>query len=492
MSTTIDADVCIIGAGIAGLFTVWSLPEGLRVVVIDKGRLGEGSSPLAQGGMAAAIAPGDTPSLHLADTIAAGADLVDEDAARLVCTEAPERVRELVDLGCLFDTNADGTLHLAREGGQAVARSVHRNDATGAEMVRALREATEGRFERLAGYALGFAVVDDVCGGVWVATENGTVLVRAPHTLLATGGAGALFASTTNPPASTGDGIGLAAHAGARLTDLEFVQFHPTALAVPESPRPLLTEALRGAGATLVDADGRRFMVDRHPDAELGPRHAVTAGILEAGEAFLDCRMIGAAALEEEFPTVVSSCKSRGFDPATQLLPVAPAAHYLIGGIAVDEGGRSTLPGLFAAGECAATGMHGANRMAGNSLSESVVFAARVAGAIVEDGDDDVRTGDSEWADPPRAATVDPALRAAIVDAVTLGAGPIRSALGAFEALEQLKALDAGGSVEAAAMITAGDLLVRSALAREETRGVHMRSDYPDTDPTLDGVHFTS
>lgn len=495
MNQTVDADICIIGAGIAGLFTVWALPEGPWIVVVDKGTLGEGSSPLAQGGMAAAIADDDSPERHLADTIAAGAGLVDEDAARLVCSEAPDRVRDLVSLGCLFDSNPDGSPHLAREGGQSVARSVHTADATGAEMVRGLREATEGRFERLAGYALGFATVEDVCRGVWVATSEGTVLVRAPHTVLATGGAGALFASTTNPPAATGDGIGLASRAGARLADLEFVQFHPTALAVSESPRPLLTEALRGAGAILVDADGARFMPARHPDAELAPRHVVTAGILEAGHAFLDCRSIPVEQLEEEFPTVVASCRSRGLDPASDLLPVAPAAHYMIGGIAVGADGQSSISGLYAAGECANTGMHGANRLAGNSLSESVVLAARVAETIAgdDDGETDNRAGDPEWEDAPLAAPVDPALRTRIIEAVTLGAGPVREASSALRALELLEALaeQAEGAVEAQAMITAGDLLVRSALAREETRGVHVRSDFPDTDPSLDGVHFT-
>lgn len=512
MPRTIDADVCIVGAGIAGLFAALSLPEDLHVVVIEKGTLGEGSSPMAQGGMAAAIGPDDDPARHLADTIRAGEGIVDEAAAAIVCEEAPARVQDLIEAGCRFDTHPDGSLHLAREGGQSIARSVHRADATGAEMVRALRLAAEPRIERFHGYALGFAMVDGTCHGVWAASEDPTgdarrkadeahihaetVLIRAPHTLLATGGAGALFASTTNAPASTGDGIAMAHRAGATLTDLEFVQFHPTALAVPEAPRPLLTEALRGAGALLVDTSGERFMVARHPDAELAPRHVVAAGIIAAGGAWLDCRPIGRAALEQEFPTVMSSCTARGFDPAVDLLPVEPAAHYLIGGIATDMDGRTSIPGLFAAGECAATGMHGANRMAGNSLAESVVFAARAARAMSEAGEAAQApdsTATPSWHDAPRAGEeVEPALRAELVATVTLGAGAIRDASSSSAAGAQMATLRerAEGSPDAAAMALTGELLIGAALLREETRGVHVRADFGDRNPELDGVHF--
>jgi L-aspartate oxidase len=496
----VDADVCIVGAGIAGLFAACSLPEGTRAVVLDKGTLGEGSSPLAQGGLAAAMGPDDSPGLHLEDTVTAGAGLVDRRAAEVLCREAPDRVRELVALGVRFDTGPDGALHLAREGGQSVARSVHTADASGGEIVRALRIAATPLVERLEAYAVRLEVAaGGGCRGVWAVERDGSwVLIRAPSTLLASGGAGALFASTTNPPAATGDALALASFAGARMADLEFVQFHPTALAVDESPRPLLTEALRGAGALLVDGDGRRFMVDVHPLAELAPRHVVTAAILRIGRAFLDCRSIDAEELERHFPTVVASCRARGFDPVVDLLPVAPAAHYLIGGVATDLSGRTSIPGLFAAGECAATGVHGANRMAGNSLSEAVVFGRRAALAIAavppHDG------GDPAWSSPPDARSGEPAVaRDDVVDTVTGGAGPIRDAAAGAAALERLEGLakeaaESGGrdGFEVAAMVRAGELLVRSALARPETRGVHIRSDHPEVDPVLDGVHLAT
>jgi L-aspartate oxidase len=504
----VEADVCIVGAGVAGLFAATTLPDGLDVVVLDQGTVGQGSSPYAQGGMAAAVGPEDSPDRHLADTLAAGAGLVDRGACQVMCREAPDRVRDLVELGCEFDRARDGSLHLAREGAQSVPRSVHRADATGAEMVRALRTAAAPRVQRVEGYAFELATVEGRCMGVWALGPDGAFLVRARATLLATGGAGALFASTTNPPASTGAAIALARMAGARLADLEFVQFHPTALAVPESPRPLVTEAIRGAGAHLLDAEGRRFMVDVHPDAELAPRHVVTAAILARGRAFLDARHLGLARLEEEFPTVLASSRERGFDPATDLLPVVPAAHYLIGGVATDLEGRTSLPGLFAAGECAATGVHGANRMAGNSLAEAVVFGRRAALAVAAD----VRAGAGEGGEArsgtgmpePDLGVERPAdpeedweeRRQAIVAAVTEGAGPIRAPGPSLAALARLDRLDPGppgddrNDLEARIMAVAGRLLVRAALARAESRGTHARSDHPDPDPILDGVHL--
>jgi L-aspartate oxidase len=490
VAETIDADVCIVGAGIAGLFAALSLPESLGVVVLDKGTLGSGSSPLAQGGLAAAMGPDDSPELHLADTVAAGAGLVDRRAAEVMCREAPDRVRDLIELGCEFDREPGGDLHRAREGGQSVARSVHRADATGAEIVRALRRAAAPKVNRVEGLARGLAVVEGRCRGVWVAGKDGLLVVRAGATLLASGGAGALFASTTNPPAATGDALALAAVAGARLADLEFVQFHPTALAVRESPQPLLTEALRGAGARLVDGDGRRFLEGVHPDAELAPRHVVTRAILEAGEAFLDATSLGEALLEEHFPTAVAACRARGFDLATEPVPVAPAAHYLIGGVATDLVGRASLPGLFAAGECAATGVHGANRMAGNSLSEAVVFGRRAALAMtlgLPGG------GDPEWKPAPDVADgSDPSdIMERVIEAVTLGAGPIRNVFSSLRALAILDELADTRDLSASASVDAGRLLVRGALARAETRGVHVRSDHPQTEPALDGIHLS-
>lgn len=506
MSQTIDADVCIVGAGIAGLFAAIILPEGLDVVVLDQGTVGQGSSPFAQGGMAAAVGPGDSPGLHLGDTARAGEKMVDLRAAEVLCREVPDRTRELVDLGCAFDRDPDGSLHLAREGAQAVPRSVHRADATGAEIVRVLRAAAGPRVRRVEAYAFRLAVAAGACRGVWAlpAGSEGAMLVRAGATMLATGGAGALFASTTNPPASTGSAISLAMEAGARLMDLEFVQFHPTALAVPGSPRPLITEAIRGAGAHIVDAGGRRFLVDVHPDGELAPRHVVTAAILAAGEAFLDARHLGRERLESEFPTVLASCRERGFDLAAQPVPVAPAAHYVIGGVATGLDGRTTLPRLYAAGECAATGAHGANRMAGNSLAEAVVFGRRAALAMAGDvarRPRDTGAADPGWTAPElttRGGTAED-VRVRIVTAVTAGAGPIRDAGASQEALRLLAELDQDQgpppsertALEQRAMIVAGRAMVGAALARRETRGVHVRTDHPVRDPSLDGVHLS-
>jgi L-aspartate oxidase len=496
MARTLDVDVCIAGAGLAGLFAVLTLPEGTDVVVLDKGYHGQGSSPLAQGGLAAAVGPGDSPELHLRDTIAAGAGLVDWRAAQVVCREAPDRVHDLIGYGCNFDREGDGSLNLAREGGQSVPRSVHHADATGAEIVRALRPAAEGRFQRLEASVTRVTSRGERCTGVWAMTTQGeSVLIRSRATMLASGGAGALFASTTNAPASTGDALALSRGAGARLMDLEFVQFHPTALKVPASPRPLLTEALRGAGAKLVDRDGKRFMVGRHPDAELAPRHVVTAGILAAGDAFLDATDVGGERLAEEFPTVVAACRENGFDIEHEPIPVIPAAHFVVGGVATTLDGRTSLRGLYAAGECAATGMHGANRMAGNSLAESVVFSHRASHAMLQDLAAPAGP-DPEWESPPEPpVAVSEELRDRIISAVTLGAGPIRDAESSRAALLRLKAMRAEfgtdiPAIQEGAMLASGELLVRGALAREETRGVHVRRDFPESRESYEGLRF--
>lgn len=497
MARTLDTEICIVGAGIAGLFAVLTLPEGTDVVVLDKGYEGIGSSPLAQGGMAAAVGPGDSWQSHLDDTLQAGAGLVDRRSAEVVCREVPDRIRDLVDYGCGFDRNPDGSLNLAREGGQSVPRSVHRMDATGAEVVRALRAAADSRFRRAEARATSLALSDGRCTGVWAASDEELLLVRARATLLASGGAGALFAFTTNAPASTGDALALAHRAGARMIDLEFVQFHPTVLKVESSPMPLLTEALRGAGALLVDASGRRFMLGAHPDAELAPRHVVTAGIMRAGDAFLDARPVGHDRLESEFPTVTASCLEHGFDITREPVPVTPAAHYMIGGAGTRLDGSTSVPGLFAAGECATTGMHGANRLAGNSLAEAVVFARRAALAMTAYRP--TAGSDPEWETPPAGpAPIDERMRAEIVAAVSMGAGPVRDAASCAAGLTRLEGLTAeaqgrdGGDAgsEASAMLASGKLLVRGALAREESRGVHVRSDFPAPRLSYEGIHL--
>jgi L-aspartate oxidase len=449
-------DLVIVGGGVAGLAAALSAPEGARVAVVDKGEAGAGSSPLAQGGLAAAVGPEDSPELHAADTLAAGAGIADAAVVADVCAEGPDVVAWLVKLGCEFDRDA-GELHLAREGGQSVARSVHWRDATGAEIVRALRLAARGRAERIAARAAELAVADGRCHGVL--TDEGPVLGGA--TLLATGGAGALWAATTNAPGATGDGIALALAAGVRVADLEFMQFHPTALDDGMPQRALLTEALRGAGAILVDDRGERF-VD-----ELAPRHVVAGAILDRGGAFLDCRRLDR--LDERFPTVVAGARSRGFDPTTQPLPVSPAAHYFIGGVAADAWGRTSLEGLYAAGECSSTGMHGANRLAGNSLLEAVVAGRRVGAAVGARAAPRIAPGSSEVAPGTLPAGI-PAL-------MWLRCGPRRDARGLEAGLEELSGMADGPHRLLCAII------VGAALSRAETRGVHQRADAPEPDP---------
>jgi L-aspartate oxidase len=449
-------DIVIVGGGIAGLACALSAPEGTRIAVVDKGEAGAGSSPLAQGGIAAAVGPEDSVELHAADTIAAGAGLCDEEVVRDICGEGPAVVAWLEELGCRFDRSPDGTLDLAREGGQTVARSVHTTDATGFEIVRALREAARGRAERIVARATALLLAAGRCTGVL--TDDGPVLGRV--VLLATGGAGALWAATTNAPGATGDGIALGMAAGAALADLEFMQFHPTALADGSAGRILLTEALRGAGATLVDERGERF-VD-----ELGPRHVVAKAIVEHGGAYLDCRSI--ERLEERFPTVVAGTRARGFDPLVQTLPVSPAAHYFIGGVATDPAARTSIPGLYAAGECAATGMHGANRMAGNSLLESVVLGRRAATALDEA---EKPSGGGEAAGDP-LTTADPALAKLMWD----GCGPFRDEMrlrGLIDALERMKPSFHRDLCSA---------IAGAALDRRESRGVHQRTDFRVTE----------
>ena len=451
-------DLVIVGGGIAGLCAALAAPDGARIVVIDKGEARAGSSPLAQGGIAAAVGPEDSPDLHAEDTIKAGAGICDEQTVRDICAGGPRAIAWLQELGCAFDLGTDGGLDLAREGGQSVARSVHWRDATGQEIVRALRKAVQSKnVERVNSAATGLVVVDGKCGGVFTAGS----VYAAGTTLVATGGAGALWGRTTNAQGATADGIVLAMRSGAQVADLEFMQFHPTALD-DGSPtqRILLTEALRGEGATLLNERGERF-VD-----ELAPRHVVTKAILEQASVTLDCRHI--PDLEKRFPTVLAGARARGFDPVTTPLPVSPAAHYFVGGIAADARGKTSIPGLMSAGECAATGMHGANRMAGNSLLESVVVGRRVGEACSKDTGQEVSAHPQDHT--PEA--VDPR----IAEIMWNDIGPIRHENRLHEGLTALGELPSTGYTEICTMIA------RVAAARMESRGVHIRSDYPESD----------
>lgn len=492
----IKTDILIIGAGAAGLFAALHLPRELDVVVVDKGKLGGGgSSPWAQGGVAAALGPDDSPDLHAADTLRVAAGHGDVSAVAVLCSEAPECVMELAELGCDFARAEDGSLHLAREGGQSVARSVHSDDATGAAIMTTLRDRARDRVTRIEGSCLQLCVVGGRCTGGWVLTEDGLVEVAARSTVLATGGIGALFTSTTNPPGATGDGHVLAWEAGAGLADIEFVQFHPTALALGGShQRLLLTEALRGAGAHVVDSEGRRFLFEHHSDGELAPRDVVARAIASR-HSWLDCRHLEPDLLEEEFPTVLEGVRTHGLDLTKDLIPVKPAAHYFMGGIETDLDGRSSIPRLYAIGECSNTGVHGANRLAGNSLAEALVFGRRAAKAIAGQ-----RMG------PTKGLAAAPPLQEVDID-VDSGWERLREvcsgALGiqrdpkvmasVASALEDLAILPLTGSTRVAEL-RAGAILVRLmarvALLRTESRGGHHRTDYPSPDPDWAGVRL--
>ncbi|MFH9465712.1 L-aspartate oxidase [Streptomyces clavifer] len=519
----IDADVVVVGSGVAGLTTALRCAAaGLATVVVTKARLDDGSTRWAQGGIAAALGDGDTPEQHLDDTLVAGAGLCDETAVRTLVTEGPDAVRRLIGTGAHFDTTDTGDIALTREGGHHRRRIAHAGgDATGAEISRALVEAVRSAALHTVENALVLDLLTDAEGrtaGVSLhvmgeGQHDGVGAVHAPAVVLATGGMGQVFSATTNPPVSTGDGVALALRAGAEVSDLEFVQFHPTVLflgADSEGQQPLVSEAVRGEGAHLVDASGTRFMVGRHELAELAPRDIVAKAITRQTQLqgtehmYLDARHFGAEMWEQRFPTILAACRSHGIDPVTEPIPVAPAAHYASGGVRTDLRGRTTVPGLYACGEVACTGVHGANRLASNSLLEGLVFAERIAADIVADGARPGRPGRTEAVTATGRAAV-PLLtaesRTEIQRIMTRGAGVIRSAASLAAAAEELEALqqqaadaadaeadgpkDAVPGVEAweaTNLLLVSRVLVAAAREREETRGCHWREDRPDRD----------
>src|SRR6201996_137692 len=384
----------VLGAGMAGLFTALKLSPFPALVLAGARPGTSGSSAWAQGGIAAAMDAADSWQSHAADTMAAGAGTCDPAIVEMVARDAPSRIEDLIAYGAPFDRKPDGALALGREAAHSAKRIVHvKGDRAGAEVTRTLadRALATPSIQILEGFhALELAVENGRVTGVFAryGTGHGTrlVLFRAKAIIFATGGIGALYAVTTNPLETRGEGLGMAARAGAVIADAEFVQFHPTAIAIGRDPAPLATEALRGEGATLIDETGRRFMPAIHADAELAPRDVVARAIhreiARGHKVFLDCREAISSKFADRFPTVYAACMSAGIDPAMQPIPVAPAAHYHMGGIASDARGRTTLEGLWAVGECASTGLHGANRLASNSLLEGLVFGARVADDI--------------------------------------------------------------------------------------------------------------
>jgi L-aspartate oxidase len=492
-----SSDVLIVGSGAAGLTAALGCAP-LRVTVLTKATLISGSSPWAQGGVAAAMGTDDTPSLHAADTLSAGAGLCDPRAVGLLTGEGPERVKALLDLGARFDRDTAGELSLGREAAHSRRRILHARDATGSEIVRTLGEAVLHAPEvRVVERAFAIDLLIDsgrVAGVLAVHSDGSRVLHVANAVVLATGGPGQLYLHTTNPREATGDGLAMAARAGVRLVDLEFVQFHPTALAVhPEEtesePMPLLTEALRGEGAVLIDGRGLRFMQDEHPDAELAPRDVVARAIwsrLMAGEkVFLDARKAVGDEFPERFPTVFELCRRHGLDPRTEPMPVAPAAHYHMGGIAVDGRGRSSLAGLWACGEVSSTGVHGANRLASNSLLEALVFGARVAEDLRDSSGRSFPSG-RRVPSVPSGTARDADLQLAVRRVMWEKVGVVRDEKGLTAALDELDSLAETSprvAGEARYLLGVARLVAAAALARRESRGGHYRSDFPQPDP---------
>jgi L-aspartate oxidase len=502
------SDVLVVGAGIAGLIAALKLHPA-KVTVLCKTRLGKGAATdWAQGGIAAAIGKDDSPRLHAIDTQRAGAGISDRMIVEILTRDAPARVEELLELGAAFDRTEAGELALGREAAHQRRRIVKAGgDATGHEILKTLIETvrTHPSIEVVEEVTASDLIVEDGrVRGVY-ASDNGTAAptaFRADAVVLATGGVGRLYRYTTNPIEATGDGIAMAARAGALLADMEFVQFHPTALAIGRDPMPLVTEAVRGEGATLVNDLGERFMLGLHPDAELAPRDVVARAIFEQQQrgrtVGLDARTSIGAKFPQAFPTVFGFCKSAGIDPRVQNIPVAPAAHYLMGGIAVDEWGRTSLEGLWACGETSATGVHGANRLASNSLLEALVYGSRVATDIASARSSARAAGSPEAVRRP-AHRRNPRTTAAqalsdVRNVMYSNVGLVRNAAGLTEALARVEELtaefgDAPGELRN--LLVVGRLIAEAAIARRESRGSHYRSDYPQTDEAFAKRSFT-
>ncbi len=493
-------DFLIIGSGIAGLRAAADLASAGEVVVVTKADPSESNTGYAQGGIAAAVGPDDSPARHAADAIAAGDGLCDEAAVRVLVEDGVRYVRELIDWGARFDREPDGTLALGREGAHGLRRVLHAADATGREIGRTLwaRVSELPRIHVETNARVTALIIErGRCIGARYDSAHGVEEVHAGAVLLATGGAGQVFRETTNPPIATGDGVMLAWFAGARVADLEFVQFHPTALDVPGKPRFLLSEALRGEGAQLLNAAGERFMTRYEPAGELASRDLVSRAIVkEQGRTrapvSLSMKHFDPEWVRRRFPTITEACKTASLDLATDLIPVGPAAHYVMGGVQTDLGGRTTIPGLFAAGEVACTGVHGANRLASNSLLEGLVFGARAAQSMLEP----LGTQPLEPLEPTeplerpsRAIPSEAHVRGLMWNSVGLWRdGALLQT--AVEALDEWYAAIADNRGRIAALVTVGRAMARAALRREESRGCHARADFPQRDDVKFRIHL--
>jgi L-aspartate oxidase len=497
-----NCDVLVIGSGIAGLTVALATAADRSVALVTKAAITETNTWYAQGGIAGAVGEADSVELHLADTLVVGQGLCDESVVRAVVGEAPEALAELQNLGVRFDLAEGGEVALAREGGHSLPRVLHSGDATGATIQRALTQAlrdSEGVdvFERR--FLVDLLTAGDRCVGALVLdTEAGGFDVFwAQAVVLATGGAGQVYRVTTNPLIATGDGLAAAWRAGAEVADLEFVQFHPTALDHDAAPRFLITEALRGEGAHLLDADGKRFMLEVHPLAELAPRDVVSRAIERvmartgSNNVMLDARHLGEEYLKARFPTIWQACADAGFDLARDLVPVAPAAHYMVGGVRVDINGRTTLAGLYASGEVTASGLHGANRLASNSLLEGLVFSRRIVRALEADEEVElpgriIADGDGDAHVELDRASVSARLRDVMQSQVGMSrtdAG-LSQAAGVFDELASLFEAEslAPWHLELENLATVATLITHAAWLRTESRGCHARLDFPERD----------
>ena len=497
-----SADVVVIGSGVAGLTTALQIrAHNLSVILITKSYVDEGSTKWAQGGIAAALGPGDSPEQHERDTLVAGAGLCDLPAVKVLVSEGPEAVRKLIARGAVFDKSETGEIALTREGGHLRNRILHAGgDATGAEVSRALLAAvSRDQGIEVIEHALVLDALKSESGRVCGVTlhvigegsRDGVGQIMARAVVLATGGLGQVYSQTTNPSVSTGDGVALALRAGADVADVEFIQFHPTVLYMGENSRgqqPLISEAVRGEGAFLVNDRGERFMKSVHPLADLAPRDIVAKEISRqmsksgAKHVWLDAKSI--IDFKDRFPTIYSSCSQIGIDPSKDLIPVAPASHYASGGIRTDLNGHSSVPGLYAVGETACTGAHGANRLASNSLLEGLVFGARIAEDIAKN----LPTWEQPVGNDPIEILISPSVRGEMQRAMSRGASVVRTKDSLSKTLETLNRLKDATTIyanvdawETTNLYLLATAITRSALERTESRGSHTRDDFPET-----------
>ncbi|MTI82163.1 MAG: L-aspartate oxidase [Firmicutes bacterium] len=497
-----ETEILIVGGGIAGLYTAWkAVEEGMRVTVLSKGTIEDSNSGRAQGGIAAALGKTDSPELHYKDTLLAGAGLCDINAVKILVNEGPSRVQELISMGANFDRYGD-ELAMTKEGAHSKRRILHAHgDATGAEIMRTLASQSEAQ-EALQileqHFMIDFLVEDNICSGVLAYDENSGQfrVFRGKAVVLASGGAGQLYQYTTNPEVATGDGVAAAYRAGAEVMDMEFVQFHPTTLVLPEAPRFLISEAVRGEGALLRNSNGERFMTRYHGMAELAPRDIVSRAILsemantDQDYVYLDLTTLPRERIQKRFPTITATCSRFGLDITSELIPVAPAAHYMMGGIKTNYHGETSIAGLFACGESACQGVHGANRLASNSLLDGLVYGRRIVDAVKKylkcnSIGSNIHFVCESMFDPAGNFT---ALKKELQQCMGDNVGPLRTIQRLSHALAFLNKNDwlikhrcrTPQEMELRNMLEVGRLIAQAAMMRTESRGGHFRLDFPE------------